>query len=154
MRPELPELCRRIKALGYPIKLDTNGLRPGPLRGLIEEGLIDYVAMDIKNAPARYGETTGRPGLDLTPLYESIRLLKEGRVDYEFRTTVVAEFHEDACFPEIGEMIRGAKRYYLQKFTDRDSVLFAGLHAPKEADMRRWAEIVQAYAEKVELRGV
>lgn len=154
MRPELPALCRQIKALGYPIKLDTNGFRPGPLRALIEEGLIDYVAMDIKNAPERYEATTGRQTLDLAPLYESIALLKEGKVDYEFRTTVVAEFHDDASFPAIGEMIRGAGRYFLQKFTDRESVLSAGLHAPKEEELRRWAEIMREYVEKVELRGV
>ena len=154
MRPELPELCRKIKALGYPIKLDTNGFRPGPLGTLIEEGLIDYVAMDIKNAPERYEATTGRKTLDLAPLYESITLLKEGKVDYEFRTTVVAEFHDDASFPAIGEMIRGAGRYFLQKFTDRESVLSAGLHAPQEEDMRRWAEMMREYVEKVELRGV
>lgn len=154
MRPELPDLCRKIKALGYPIKLDTNGFRPGPLRALIEEGLIDYVAMDIKNAPERYEATTGRMDLDLAPLYESIALLKEGRVDYEFRTTVVAEFHDDASFPAIGEMIRGAGRYFLQKFTDRESVLSAGLHAPKEEELRCWAEIMREYVEKVELRGV
>ena len=154
MRPELPDLCRKIKALGYPIKLDTNGFRPGPLRALIEEGLIDYVAMDIKNAPERYEATTGRKNLDLAPLYESIALLKEGRVDYEFRTTVVAEFHDDASFPAIGEMIRGAGRYFLQKFTDRESVLSAGLHAPKEEELRRWAEMMKGYVEKVELRGV
>ena len=154
MRPELPELCRQIKALGYPIKLDTNGFRPGPLRRLMEEGLIDYVAMDIKNAPARYGETTGRQNLDLAPLYESITLLKEGRVDYEFRTTVVAQFHDDSVFPLIGEMISGARRYFLQKFTDRDSVLFAGLEAPAEEEMRRWAGIMKQYVENTELRGV
>nr|MBQ6241505.1 anaerobic ribonucleoside-triphosphate reductase activating protein [Lachnospiraceae bacterium] len=154
MRPELPELCEKIKALGYPVKLDSNGFRPGKLRELIDRGLIDYVAVDIKNSPARYAETAGREDLDLSPLYETVALLKEGRIDYEFRTTVVAEFHDDASFPAIGELIRGARRYFLQKFTDRDSVLFAGLHSPSPEDMRRWADLVRPYVQEVGLRGV
>ena len=154
MRPELAELCEKIKALGYPVKLDSNGFRPAKLRDLIDRGLIDYVAVDIKNSPARYAETTGRPGLDLAPLYETVSLLKEGRIDYEFRTTVVAEFHDDDSFPAIGGLIRGADRYFLQMFTDRDSVLFAGLHSPSPEDMKRWAGLVRPYVGEVGLRGV
>ncbi len=154
MRPDLASLCGQIKALSYPIKLDTNGFHPAALRRLIEAGLVDYVAMDIKNSPDRYAATTGRDVLDLSPLYESISLLKEGRTEYEFRTTVVGEFHDDASFPAIGEMIRGAKQYFLQCFTDRDSVMYAGLHAPSEDDLRRYAGLVRPYVENVSLRGV
>ncbi|MBO4872713.1 MAG: anaerobic ribonucleoside-triphosphate reductase activating protein [Lachnospiraceae bacterium] len=153
MRPDLPELCRKIKTLGYPIKLDTNGFHPGPLRALIEEGLIDCAAMDIKNSPERYAMTCGRDPLDLAPLKESIALLLEGRIDYEFRTTAVAEFHDDASFAGIAELIRGAGKYFIQKFTDRDSVMFAGLHAPSKEDMLRWADIVKPSVGLAELRG-
>lgn len=89
LRPELPELIAKIKALGYAVKLDTNGTSPDKLRGLIEAELIDYVAMDIKNDPARYAATCGKKEMDLTPIRESVALLLEGRVPYEFRTTVV-----------------------------------------------------------------
>ncbi len=154
MRPELPELCEKIKALGYPLKLDSNGFRPALLRDLIDRGLIDYAAVDIKNSPERYPETAGRPGLDLAPLYETVALLKEGRIPYEFRTTVVAEFHDDSSFPAIGELIRGADRYFLQKFTDRETVLFAGLHSPSPEDMKRWADLMRPYVKEVGLRGV
>ena len=153
LRPELPELCRKIKELGYPIKLDTNGFHPEALRGLIEKGLIDQAAMDVKNSPERYAVTCGRESLDLSALRESIALLKEGRIAYEFRTTVVAEFHDDASFFGIRELIAGAGSYFLQKFTDRDSVMFAGLHAPSTEDMRRWAGIVRPYVGDVQLRG-
>lgn len=154
MRPELPDLCREIKKLGYPIKLDTNGFRPDALKDLIDNKLIDYVAMDIKNSPARYAATSGREQLNLEPLYKSIALLKEEKADYEFRTTVVAELHEKESFQEIGEMIRGAKRYFLQRFTDRETVLFAGLSAPSTDDMKEYLSIVQPFVREAALRGV
>mgnify|MGYP007070094939 CR=1 FL=1 len=110
--------------------------------------------MDIKNAPERYAETTGLAQLDLAPVRASIDLLRGLAPDYEFRTTVISELHDDASFPAIGAMIRGAKRYFLQAFTDRDSVAFSGLHAPSKADMERWADLVRPYVGVVELRGV
>ncbi len=154
MRPDLKELCGKIKDLGFLIKLDTNGFRPGALKDLIQAGLVDYVAMDIKNAPGRYGETTGRPGLDLGPLYESIEWLKTAPVDYEFRTTAVAEFHDDSSFSEIGNLIQGARRYFIQCFTDRDSVLSPGLHAPTREALERWAQLVRPQVKEVNLRGI
>lgn len=154
LSPELPALLRRIRTMDYAIKLDTNGNQPQRLRALIDEGLVDYVAMDVKNALPRYGETVGVAGFDTANIEQSIRLLLEDRVDYEFRTTVVRELHDESSFRGIAELIKGAKRYYLQCFTDRDSVPFAGLHAPEEADLRRYAEIVRPYVESVELRGV
>ena len=154
LRPDLAGLCRQIKDLGYPIKLDTNGFHPAALKALIREGLIDAAAMDIKNSPERYPVTCGRDELKLDPLYESIALLKEGRIPYEFRTTVIAEFHDDASFYGIRDMIAGAEKFFLQKFTDRDTVLFAGLHAPSREDMLRWADIVRPAVKEVSLRGV
>lgn len=128
LRPDLPELLAQIKELGYPVKLDTNGGRPAQLRTLAEQDLVDYVAMDVKNSPARYGETAGVPGLDLAPFRESVSFLLQGTVDYEFRTTVVREFHDADSFRAIGPWITGAKRYFLQSFVDRDTVLREGLH--------------------------
>ena len=153
LRPELPELFARIRELGYPVKLDTNGLHPEPLRRLTEAGLVQYVAMDIKNSPGRYAETAGLPAVDLSAVQESIDLLMRGPADYEFRTTAVREFHDDDSFREIGPWLRGAKRYFLQKFTDRDTVPFAGLHAPEDADLRRWAELLRPDIPTVAVRG-
>ncbi len=154
LRSGLPSLLRAVKDLGYAVKLDTNGSHPAALRSLVEEGLADYVAMDIKNSPERYGETVGLPDFDLTPIQESVDYLLSGAVDYEFRTTAVAEFHDDASFAGIARWIAGAKRYYIQCFTDRDSVIQSGLHAPEKAQLERWADIVRPFVPSVELRGV
>ena len=154
LRPELPELLAQIKELGYPVKLDTNGGRPEGLRALAEAGLVDYVAMDVKNCPARYGETAGVPGLDVTPFRESVSFLLQGTVDYEFRTTVVREFHDEDSFRAIGPWIAGARRYFLQNFVDRDAVLQAGLHSWDGDSLRAFAALVRPYVDQVELRGI
>ena len=154
LRDDLDGLFERIQALGYPIKLDTNGTHPDRLARLTGKGLVQYVAMDVKNAPERYAETVGVPDFDLAPVRESVRLLLTGKVPYEFRTTVVAEFHDGESIRGIGEWIRGAERYYLQKFTDRDSVPFAGLHAPADGDLRAWVKIAEPFVREAGLRGV
>ena len=97
LRPGLPGLLREIRALGYSVKLDTNGSHPQRLRAVVEAGLADYVAMDVKNSPGRYAETAGVPGLDLRPIRESVAFLLEGTVDYEFRTTVVEQIGRASC---------------------------------------------------------
>lgn len=154
LHPQLPELLEAIRALGFSTKLDTNGYHPAMLRGLLERSLVDYVAMDVKNSPEKYAMTCGVPAVDLAPIRESIDLLRHGSADYEFRTTVVRELHEEADFAEIGKMIAGAKRYFLQAFTDRDSVPFEGFHAPETAKLRRFADIVRPFVPETALRGV
>ena len=154
LQKDLPNLAARIRDLGYPVKLDTNGTHPDRLEKMIREGLVQYVAMDIKNSPERYAETAGLETLDLAPVRESVRMLMEGGTDYEFRTTAVAELHDDRSFEQIGQWIRGAKRYFLQRFTDRETVPFEGLHAPTEDQMKHWAEIVRPCVPSVALRGV
>lgn len=154
LQPDIARFAEKVRELGYPIKLDTNGTHPDRLEELIRKGLVQYVAMDIKNSPERYAETAGVAGLDLAPIRESVSILLEGRTDYEFRTTTIAEFHDDESFEKIGPWIKGARQYFLQRFTDRDTVPFGGLHAPAEEQMRRWADIVRPYVPGVELRGV
>ncbi len=151
---ELIILAEKIRELGYPLKLDTNGTHPDRLRRLADAGLVSYVAMDIKNSPERYAETSGLETMDLGPVRESVSLLMEGKTDYEFRTTTVAELHDEESFRKIGEWIRGAKRYYLQKFTDRDTVPFEGFHAPADSEMERYLEIMKAFVPAAELRGI
>ena len=154
LQKDLPDLTARIRELGYPVKLDTNGTHPDRLRRMILDGLVQYVAMDIKNSPERYAETAGLQTLDLGPVRESVALLLEGTVDYEFRTTAVAELHDDRSFEQIGPWISGAQHYYLQRFTDRETVPFEGLHAPTEEQMNRWAGIVRPFVPATELRGI
>lgn len=154
LRPDLPDLLREIRALGFKTKLDTNGFHPELLSRLLSEGLVDYTAVDIKNSAAKYAVTCGLQELDLRPLNETISLLVGGDYDYEFRTTVVKEFHEASDFDEIGRLILGAKRYFLQCFTDRDSVPFDGLHAPTADELKAYADIARKYVPETEIRGV
>ena len=154
LRPDLPALLAEIKELGYPVKLDTNGGHPERLRRLVEEKLIDYVAMDIKNSPERYAETAGVKGLELTPFRESVSYLLTDAVDYEFRTTVVAQYHDEASFRAIAEWIAGAKRYYLQPFTDRDTVPLRGLSAPTDEQLQTYLSIVLPKVKTAEIRGM
>ncbi len=151
---DLPELIKKIRAEGYKVKLDTNGYHPEMLKRILDEHLVEYVAMDIKNSEEKYALTCGLESIDLDKIKESISLLMNGETDYEFRTTVIKEFHEDADFEKIGEMIRGAKRYFLQRFTDRDSVPYGNLSAPSFDKMRKYAEISRKYVPETELRGV
>ena len=151
---ELAELFGKIRDLGYPVKLDTNGTHPDRLKTLLDAGLVSYVAMDIKNSPEKYAVTCGMKAMDLAPVRESVSLLMEGRTDYEFRTTTVAELHDAESFRKIGEWIAGAKRYFLQKFTDRDTVPFEGFHAPSDEEMKQYRDIVRQTVPAAELRGV
>ena len=151
---DLPALLEKVRGLGFATKLDTNGCHPRLLKDILDRGLADYVAMDVKNSPAKYAATCGVETVDMDTIRRSIDLLMNGGADYEFRTTVVSEFHEDEDFEEIGRMIRGARRYFLQRFTDRDSVPFGDLHAPAPEDLRRYADIVRPYVPDTSLRGV
>lgn len=152
--PELPELLAQIKDLGFSVKLDTNGTHPERLRRLVERGLVDYVAMDVKNSPTRYAGTAGVPGLDLGPIRDSVSYLLPGPVDYEFRTTVVREFHDGDSFRAIGEWLAGARRYFLQSFVDRDTVLRPGLHPWDRETLEEFLSLVRQYVPSAQLRGV
>ena len=153
LRRDLPDFLRKIKDAGFPVKLDTNGNHPKMLGCLMQEGLVDYVAMDIKNSPEKYAWTVALEHLDLTAINESIELLKSGIVEYEFRTTVVREFHEASDFEAIGEWIAGAQRYYLQAFTDRDTVPDRTLSAPDAEALREFRDIAARYVACAEIRG-
>ncbi len=154
LRKDLPDLLAQIREMGFGTKLDTNGFHPDMLRTLLDRGLVDYAAVDIKNSPAKYALTAGVDRVDLEALAETIGLLMGSGIDYEFRTTVVKELHSAEDFRWIGGMIRGARRYFLQSFTDRDTVPFEGFHAPDKADMEHYLSIAREYVPAAELRGV
>ena len=154
LRTDLPDLLRRIRAMGYPIKLDTNGMHPDRLNAMLDEGLLDYVAMDVKAGPQNYAHTCGLETIDLKPVNESISLLLNGRIDYEFRTTVVDELHTIDDFTAIAQWIAGAKAYYLQAFTDRDTVVYENFHAPTRECMETYAAAVRKTVPNTALRGI
>lgn len=154
LRKDLPDLLRAIRDLGFAVKVDTNGNHPDALDGLLREGLADYIAMDIKNSPEKYALTAGLKSLDLAPIRRSVELLMDGSIPYEFRTTVVDELHGAADFEAIGQWISGAKAYFLQAFTDRDSVPYAGLHAPSRENLEKYASIARVYVPYTSIRGL
>lgn len=153
IRQGMPEFIKAIREMGFKIKLDTNGNHPDLLKSLVADGLIDYVAIDVKNSPERYAETIGVPGFDISKVDESIKFLLEGNVEYEFRTTVVKQFHNAESFEKIAEWIESASRYFLQGFVDRETVPYSGLEGYSEEEMKGFMEIVKPHVKSIELRG-
>ena len=134
LEPDLEVKIKAVKSLGFLIKLDTNGTNPVLLEKLIDEGLIDYVAMDIKNSPSLYAKTSGVTNINLDNIRKSISIIMKKAPDYEFRTTLVKEFHEHMDYDAFFELIKGAKRLYLQKFVDREGCIIKGLHDVDETE--------------------
>lgn len=155
LQKDIEAFLRKIKSLGYEIKLDTNGTFPEKLKSIVNEGLVDYVAMDIKNAPEYYAVTSGKENIDIDKIKESIDfLINQDKAEYEFRTTVVAQFHSESMMDEIGEFIKGAKNYYLQGFVDSGDLIGENMSALPKANMQKMADRVKPYVENVSLRGV
>ncbi len=155
LQPGLKEFVREVHELGYKVKVDTNGLFPKRLKELVETGTVDYIAMDVKNRFEKYGTTTGLPDAALTGLIqESMEYLLNSPIDYEFRTTVVREYHTKEDLVEIAKMIQGAKHYYLQQFVDSGRCISEGLHAYDEKEMRELLEEVKKILPCAEVRGV
>lgn len=152
LQRDIPDFIRRIRALGYAVKLDTNGAFPALLRELIDEQLVDYVAMDIKNSPEKYEQTAGVSGI-LPAVQESVALLKEHRVDYEFRTTLVDELHEPEDFTAIGRWLSGTKHYFVQSFVDSGAILADGMHAASKEKTLQCLKEVRSYLPEAALRG-
>ena len=148
------ELMKELRDMGYLIKLDTNGTFPERLRRAVFGGLVDTVAMDIKNCKERYAETVGIEHFDIAPIEESVDFLKSGEVDFEFRTTVVKELHTEENMEKLCEWISGAPRYYLQRFKDSGDLIGGGFSEPSIEFMENLQKIALKYIEKVELRGI
>ena len=126
LQPAAADFLAEVKAMGFAVKLDTNGCHPDALADILDRRLADYVAMDIKNSLEKYPWTVGVPGFDTAPVERSARLLMEGPADYEFRTTLVRPFHEVGDMETIGRWLRGARRYYLQAFVDSGDLVGGG----------------------------
>lgn len=130
LREEIYPLLETIKDCGYQVKLDTNGSFPERVKKAVEAGLVDYVAMDLKNSPAHYKKTIGfetsKAAANTAEIAQSVQYLLKGKVDYEFRTTVVKGLHTVKDMEEIGNWIAGAKRYYIQNFVDSGDLVGSG----------------------------
>ncbi|MBP3923328.1 MAG: anaerobic ribonucleoside-triphosphate reductase activating protein [Ruminiclostridium sp.] len=152
--PDLEDFIRRIKEMGYLVKLDTNGYNPDILIDLVNKGLIDYVAMDIKNSKEKYAVTAGLPSLDITRIEKSVQFLLSGAVPYEFRTTVVKELHNEEDMKSISHWIENADRYFLQSFQDSGDLIENGYSGYDKDYMQYLLNITKDGLTKANLRGV
>ena len=154
IQPGLEEFIRKVRQLGYCVKLDTNGCFPERLKSLVKQKLVDYVAMDVKSSPGHYAETVGIPDFDFSHVKESMDFLLGEPVDYEFRTTVVKGLHNAEILRDAAISIRGAKRYFLQKFVDSGDIVGTGVSAFSDMEMEGFLKIVSPYVKSAALRGV
>ena len=154
LHKDLPAFVEQIRALGFAVKLDTNGYRPNVLRGMVEAGLVDYAAMDIKNSRAKYAEACGLDKPDVAKIEQSAAFLMEGRIPYEFRTTVVRELHSFADFEAIGRWLDGARAYYLQSYVDSEDVLVPGFTAYGKDELETFRALLAPRFGVVGIRGV
>lgn len=148
------DFLRQVKDLGYLVKLDTNGAYPERLRSLVEQGLVDYVAMDVKNSIDLYAQTAVCKQTDIEAVKRSVEYLKSGVVDYEFRTTVTGNLHTEQSIEDMAKWLVGAKRLYLQKFVNSGDLIDMNTIGCDDDTMRRYLETVQKYVSNAELRGM
>ncbi|MBE6568537.1 MAG: anaerobic ribonucleoside-triphosphate reductase activating protein [Ruminococcaceae bacterium] len=148
------EFLSRVKALGYAVKLDTNGSFPDKLKSLVESGIVDYVAMDIKNAKEKYAATAACERFSLAAIEESVDFLMKSGVDYEFRTTVVKGLHEIQDIEKIGLWIQGAEKYFLQNFVDSGDLIGTGMAAFSVEEMQKMQKIAALYVKNAAIRGI
>ena len=153
LEPHLKEHIKLVKELGFLVKLDTNGTNPEIVEDLLSSHLIDYVAMDIKNSEKKYPLTCGVKQIDMDKIKKSISIIMNSGIPYEFRTTLVNEFHEESDMDELGALIKGSKILYLQKFVERDGCIQKGLHEVDEVNANKYKDILLKYVINVELRG-
>lgn len=153
LQRDIEDFMKKIKDMGFALKLDTNGSYPDRLRSIIDKGLVDYVAMDIKNSKEKYSLTAG-VDIDISKISESITLLLRGKLPFEFRTTVVRELHTPEDIVSISEWISGAKAYFLQSFTDSGDIIASGLSAYSPEEMKSILTLVQKNIPSAKLRGI
>lgn len=154
MNPDIADFIRQVRDLGYSVKLDTNGSYPERLKNIVGEGLVDYVAMDIKNCKEKYAETIGLKSCDLSRIEESVDFLKSGTVDYEFRTTIVNEFHTVEDIRNAAEWIKGAKRYFLQNFVDSGNLIDGSVTGVGKQTMLEMQKAAADFVPQTEIRGI
>jgi pyruvate formate lyase activating enzyme len=154
LQGDIEEFLQKIKELGYSIKLDTNGSFPDKLKSIIDKGLCDYVAMDIKNSKERYNETIGIDNFDISLMEKSVEILRDSDVDFEFRTTVTKNFHTMEDIEKIGEWIKGTEKYYLQNFVDSGNLIDSNVEGVSKEEMQLMLERIKKYVPMAEIRGL
>ncbi len=152
---DLPEFISKIKAMGYRVKLDTNGTNPEMLEHLIDNKMIDYVAMDIKNCLEKYHETSGvDDSFDLEGIKRSAEILMQGKIDFEFRTTVVKPYHTEEDFDRIGQWLVGDEKFFLQSFVDSGNLVGDGVFGATIEEMEAYCNKLTHYVKNAQIRGI
>lgn len=153
LSPDILSFLNNIKELGFLVKLDSNGYRPDVLRAAIDGGLVDYVAMDIKNSKEKYGMTVGIENFDIAPIIESTQILMAGKVDFEFRTTLVRELHTEEDMHKIGEWLRGDEKYFIQTFKDSGDLILDKFSGYDEKETEVLFNLLSHYVPNAQIRG-
>ena len=153
LQPDLEDFLRRIKEMGYAVKLDTNGTLPGRLAAILATNLVDYVAMDIKSSLDGYAAATGTDA-DVSAVSDSLSILRDSGIPYEVRTTAVRGIHTEADFAAIGEWIGDVPAYFIQRFVDSGQLLGSGFDAFSPEEMEHLLATVRVYTPSAQLRGV
>lgn len=152
IQPDINEFIRKVKKMGFLVKLDTNGSRPERLKEAIDSGNVDYIAMDIKSSPSKYELTAGVKVI-MENVRKSIDIIMNSKIDYEFRTTVCHPLHEVKDFKEIGSLIQGAKRYYIQNFVESKQIDDKTRYEPfEDEELEEVKEIISKYVKEVNIR--
>ena len=154
LQPDIEDFIRKVKDLGFLVKLDTNGSYPDKLKQLVSKGIIDYVAMDIKSSPENYGKVIGIDNFDVTPIRESAEFLMEGHIPYEFRTTLVKELHDENDIVKIGQWLNGADKFFLQTFVDSGDIIGKNLSAFSKDETEYLYTILRKYIKTAQIRGL
>lgn len=154
LQPGIADFIKKIKDLGYAVKLDTNGCYPEKLKELVNAGLVDYVAMDLKNCFEKYAVTVGIENFDTAPIKESVNFLIASGIDFEFRTTIVKELHTVEDIKILSNEIKGAKKYFLQNFVDSGDIIGEGLSAHDKSVLEQMKAAAEKTLDVVEIRGI
>lgn len=153
LNPDLPEFIKKVKDIGYKVKVDTNGTNPEMVKLLVKEGLADYFAIDIKNDRENYAEIIGFKTFDTSKIEKTVEFLLSGATKYEFRTTLIAEYHKAENIKRIGEWIKGADKYFMQKFKSGDNCISQDLSPVSEETAKEFLEIARPFVKHAALRG-
>lgn len=156
LQPDLKQFLKKIKEIGLNVKLDTNGYRTEILRDVVESGIVDYVAMDMKSSKEEYARAIGveKSQFILENIEKSVSYLIQSKIPYEFRTTVVKELHTEKEIEEIGKWLKGCKAYYLQTYEENENVIKPGLHPCSKEEMVKFSKILEKYIKNVQFRGM
>lgn len=153
LQEDLLDFLKELKQIGYKVKLDTNGTNPQVLMQAIQENLVDYVAMDVKNCFKKYAETSGVSDVFLENIKQSLQILKQSGIDYELRTTLVKEFHLEDDIKQMATELAGHKKMFLQNFIDSPNCIKKGLNSVDISFAKNYVEILKEQIESVSLRG-